>query len=234
MTTHDLDPSRSVGTMAHDAIVAPLESAKPHLRGWLHAGLSPVVLAAGVVLVWFAPTAEARWAAVVYSVAGIILFATSGLYNVGTWGPRGHAILQRIDHGNIYLIIAGTYTPVAALALGGWKEHLFVIGAWIAATLGVLFRVLWIGAPRLLYTGLYVALGWAIAPFMGDIFAASVAVGTLTLAGGILYTMGGVVYAVKWPDPNPTWFGFHEIFHAFTVGAWACQYIAISLLIYRA
>jgi hemolysin III len=225
---------RSVAELAHDVILEPLQAVKPRMRGWLHAGASPLVLVAGIILVCLAPTTTSRWAAVVYSVTGVILFGTSALYNVGTWGPRGHAILQRIDHGNIYLIIAGTYTPIVILALDGRTESFFIVGAWAAATMGVLFRVLWISAPRLLYTGLYIALGWAISPFMGDLFAVSVAVGALTLAGGLLYTVGGVVYALKRPDPNPTWFGFHEIFHVFTIGAWACQYIAISVLTYRA
>lgn len=225
---------RSVAELAHDVIVEPLEAVKPRLRGWLHAGASPLVLAAGIILVCLAPTSTSRWAAVVYAVTAVILFGTSALYNVGTWGARGHAILQRIDHGNIYLIIAGTYTPIVILALDGRTESFFIVGAWVAATLGVLFRVAWINAPRLLYTGLYIALGWAISPFMGDLFAVSVAVGALTLAGGLLYTVGGIVYALKRPDPNPTWFGFHEIFHVFTIGAWTCQYIAISVLTYRA
>lgn len=225
---------RSVAELAHDVIVEPLEAVKPRLRGWLHAGASPLVLAAGIILVCLAPTTTSRWAAVVYSLTGVVLFGTSALYNVGTWGPRGHAILQRMDHGNIYLIIAGTYTPIVVLALDGRTQSFFIVGAWAAATLGVLFRVLWINAPRLLYTGLYIGLGWAISPFMGDLFAVSVAVGALTLAGGLLYTVGGVVYALKKPDPSPTWFGFHEIFHVFTIGAWTCQYIAISVLTYRA
>lgn len=207
---------------------------KPHLRGWLHAGVTPVVLAAGLILIWLAPTAASRWAAAVYSLAGVMLFATSAVYNLGTWGARGHAVLQRFDHSNIYLIIAGTYTPVAILALDGWKEHLVIVGAWIAAAVGVIFRVLWIHAPRLLYTGLCIALGWAIVPFIGDLYVTSPTVGTLTLVGGLLYTLGGVVYALKRPDPNPTWFGFHEIFHALTIVAWACQYVAISLLTYQA
>ena len=229
-----LDQQRSATEVVHDALAEPLEAVKPRLRGWLHAGISPVVLVAGIVLVCLAPTTESRWAAVVYSIAAVTLFATSAVYNVGTWGARGQAILQRLDHGNIYLIIAGTYTPIVTLALDGRTENLFIIGSWGAATLGVLFRVLWIRAPRLLYTGLYIALGWAISPFMGDLFSASTAVGLLTLAGGLLYTVGGVVYALKKPDPNPTWFGFHEIFHAFTIAAWACQYVAISVLTYRA
>jgi hemolysin III len=196
--------------------------------------MSPVVLAAGIVLVVLAPTPAARWAAVVYSLAGVALFATSAVYNVGTWGPRTEVVLRRLDHGNIYLIIAGSYTPIAVLALDGWKQQMFVIGAWVGAALGVAFRVLWIHAPRALYTALYLLLGWAIAPFMGDLFSVSVAAAVLTLVGGILYTIGGVVYALKRPDPNPEWFGFHEVFHAFTIAAWTCQYIAISILTYRA
>lgn len=217
-----------------DLLAAPVAEMKPRLRSWLHAGVSPFVLAAGIVLVCLAPTSAARWAAVVYSLSAVALFATSAVYNVGTWKPRAHGVLRRVDHGNIYLIIAGTYTPIAVLALDGWKQQLFVIGAWVGAAIGVGFRVLWLHAPRALYTALYIILGWAIAPFMGDLFSASVAAATLTLIGGILYTLGAVVYGIKRPDPHPEWFGFHEVFHAFTIGAWICQYIAISILIYRA
>lgn len=214
-------------------VADPIAAVKPRLRGWLHAGMSPLVLAAGVVLVCLAPTTASRLAAVVYSLAGIILFTTSAIYNVGTWQARGQAILKRLDHGSIYLIIAGTYTPVATLALTGWQQQVFLIGAWVGAGLGVTFRVLWIHAPRALYTGLYLALGWAIAPFIGELLAINVAAGILTLVGGILYTVGGVIYGLKRPDPSPAWFGFHEVFHAFTIGAWTCQYIAISLLTYQ-
>jgi hemolysin III len=217
-----------------DVLAVPLAAVKPRLRGWLHAGASPLVLAAGIVLVALAPTTASRWAAVVYSLAGVALFTTSAVYNIGTWRARGQAILKRLDHGNVYLIIAGTYTPIATLTLEGRQQELFLIGAWVAAGLGVLFRVLWIHAPRALYVGLYIALGWAIAPFLGEILATSVAAGVLTLVGGILYTVGGVIYGFRRPDPSPTWFGFHEVFHAFTIGAWACQYIAISILTYQA
>lgn len=227
-------PDTPVGVRVEQVLADPMAAVRPHLRGWLHAGASPLVLAAGIVLVCLAPTTPSRWTAVIYSATGVILFTTSAVYNLGTWQARGQAILKRLDHGNIYLIIAGTYTPIAALALEGWRHDLFLIGAWIGATLGIAFRVLWIHAPRALYTGLYIAMGWAIAPFMGALFAASVAVGVLTLTGGVLYTIGGVVYGLKKPDPNPTWFGFHETFHAFTICAWTCQYIAISFLTYRA
>lgn len=217
-----------------DLLAAPLAEVKPRLRGWLHAGVAPLVLVAGIVLVCLAPTTASRWAAVVYSLSGVALFATSAVYNVGTWNTRAHAVLRRVDHGNIYLIIAGSYTPIAVLGLDGWKQELFVIGAWVGAALGVSFRVLWLHAPRALYTGLYILLGWAIAPFMGDLFSVNVAAALLTLIGGLLYTVGGVVYATRRPDPHPQWFGFHEVFHAFTIGAWTCQYIAISILTYGA
>jgi hemolysin III len=226
--------SRSAVDLVENVLAAQYAAVKPRLRGWLHAGVSPLVLAAGVVLVALAPTTASRWAAVVYSLAGVALFATSAVYNIGTWQARGQAILKRLDHGNVYLIIAGTYTPIATLALDGRQQELFLIGVWVAAGLGVLFRVLWIHAPRALYVGLYMALGWAIAPFVGDVFAASVAAGVLTLVGGVLYTVGGVVYGFRRPDPSPTWFGFHEVFHALTIGAWACQYVAISILTYQA
>lgn len=223
-----------VGGHVAEVLADPVAALKPRLHGWLHAGFAPVVLAAGIVLVCLAPTAEARWAAAVYSLSGVVLFATSGAFNAGTWGSGTHGVLRRIDHANIYLIIAGSYTPIAVLALDGWKQHVLLVGVWSAAALGVVFRVAWIHAPRLLYTALYLLLGYAILPFVGDLFEASTSVAVLTLVGGLLYTAGAVVYALRWPDPHPAWFGFHEVFHSFTIAAWTCQYIAISILIYHA
>jgi hemolysin III len=217
-----------------EVIAEELEVIKPRLRGWLHAGVAPVVLVAGIVLVVLAPTPASRWAAAIYSLSGVVLFVTSGLFHVGTWRPRAHGVLRRINHANIYLIIAGSYTPIAVLALEDPERRLLLIGVWTAAVLGVVFRVLWVDAPRLLYTSLYVLLGWSVVPFSGDLFRASTTAGVLVLVGGVLYTIGGLVYATKWPDPHPEWFGFHEVFHAFTIAAWACQYVAISVLTYQA
>ncbi|WP_134768038.1 hemolysin III family protein [Nocardioides sp. 1609] len=229
---HSLTRQRLPGPVAPAAVLRL--ALKPQFRGWLHAGASPVVLAAGIVLVCLAPTSSSRWAAVAYATAGVIVFAVSAVYNVGTWNARGQAILQRLDHGSIYLVIAGTYTPIATLALDGPRQQVFLVGAWVAAALGIAFRVLWLTAPRALCTGLYVALGWSIAPFVGDLVAASPAAGLLTVVGGVLYTVGGVIYATRWPDPSPTRFGFHEVFHALTICAWTCQYVAISILTYQA
>ncbi|WP_244931317.1 hemolysin III family protein [Nocardioides sp. W7] len=225
--------SQSLTDELEQVVSARLDALKPRLRGWLHAGVTPVVLAAGIVLVCLAPTPATTWAAVVYSLAGLVLFATSAVYHVGTWSPGAHGVLKRVDHANIYLIIAGSYTPLAATVLtGGTREALLVV-IWVGAAMGVVFRAVWIDAPRLLYTGLYLVLGWSFAPFIGDLFATSASAGILTVAGGLLYTAGGVVYGLRRPDPRPTWFGFHEVFHALTIGAWVCHYVAISVLIYQ-
>lgn len=206
---------------------------KPHLRGWLHAGMAPAVLAAGIVLIALARPGVARASAGIYTACGLALFATSGVYHLGRWGVRTHAWLRRADHGNVYLLIAGTYTPVVSLALTGAARVWLLWVIWLGAALGVAFRWLWAGAPRSLYTVLYVALGWSIAPVFGPLWdSAGTTVFVLTVTGGVLYTLGALVYATKRPDPAPRWFGFHEVFHAFTIAAWVCQYIAISMLAY--
>ncbi|WP_338145749.1 PAQR family membrane homeostasis protein TrhA [Streptomyces scabichelini] len=211
-----------------------IEEAKPRLRGWLHAGMAPLVLAAGIVLVALAPAGEARAAAAVYAGCGLLLFATSGVFHRGVWSPRVYETLRRADHSNVYLLIAGTYTPIAVLGLTGTVRTVLLWEVWIGAGVGILFRCLWPYAPRVLYTALYILLGWSLAPVFGPLVRhAGVAVFLLTLAGGILYTAGGIVYGLRRPDPWPAWFGFHEIFHAFTIAAWICQYVAISLLTYR-
>jgi hemolysin III len=143
--------------------------------------------------------------------------------------------LKRLDHANIFLLIAGSYTPFAVLALSDDTRIAVLSAVWGAATVGVLFRVFWVDAPRWLYTLLYIGLGWAAGLFVPQlIHGAGVAAFVLLAVGGLLYTLGGVVYGLKRPNPSPRWFGFHEIFHACTVAAFACQYIAASFVIYRA
>jgi len=211
------------------------ESVKPRLRGWLHAGTLPVALVAGFVLVALGPTLVARLAAVVYAVTSGLLFGISATYHRGVLSPRTREVLHRLDHANIYLIIAGTYTPFALLALEGTAGAVVLGVIWAGAIAGVLFRVLWAGAPRWLSTALYIGLGWTAVFVLPQLVegAGVVAVALLVL-GGVLYTAGGVVYAMKRPDPSPRWFGFHEVFHAFTVAAYLAQYVAVSLVIYGA
>jgi hemolysin III len=211
------------------------QSVKPRLRGWLHAGTFPAVLIAGLILVALGPTLPARIAAVVYALTSALLFGVSALYHRGHWSDRAEAVLRRFDHANIYLIIAGTYTPFALLALHGTVRTIVLAVIWTGAGAGVLFRMVWVSAPRWLYTALYIGLGWVAAGFMPQLLdGAGVAALVLVCAGGLLYSLGGLVYGLRRPDPSPSWFGFHEVFHAFTVAAYVAQYIAVSFVVYRA
>jgi hemolysin III len=220
---------------ATEAVSDAVAVAKPKLRGWLHAATSPLALAAGVVLIALAPTGPAAAAAAAYAVTSVVLFTTSAIYHRGTWSPVAEGRLKRFDHANIFLLIAGSYTPFGVLALSGDTRIAVLAAVWGTAVLGVLFRVFWVGAPRWLYTSLYLGLGWAAGFFVPQlIHGAGVAAFALIVAGGLLYTFGGVVYGLKRPNPSPKWFGFHEIFHACTVAAFACQYIAASFVVYRA
>ncbi|MFF0310804.1 hemolysin III family protein [Streptosporangium sp. NPDC004379] len=210
-------------------------SIKPRLRGWLHTGALPVAIIAGYVLVALGPTLQARLAAAVYAITSGLLFGVSATYHRGTLSPRLERVLRRLDHANIYLIIAGTYTPFALLALDGPARVVVLAVIWTGAIAGVLFRVLWISAPRLLSTALYIALGWTAVFVLPQLLSgAGVAAVALVIAGGLLYTAGGVVYGLRRPDPSPRWFGFHEVFHAFTVAAYVVQYVAVSLVVYGA
>ncbi|WP_405558445.1 hemolysin III family protein [Streptomyces sp. NBC_01171] len=209
-----------------------VEPVKPKLRGWLHAVMVPASLSAGIVLICLARTEQAVVACTVYAVTALLLFGTSAVYHLGTWGPLGEAVLRRLDHANIFLIIAGTCTPLAVL-LPSDRQALLLWIVWAGALAGIAFRVLWVSAPRWLYTPCYLALGWAPVRYLPDfLHTGGAAVVTLIVVGGLLYSAGAVVYAVRRPNPSPCWFGFHEVFHALTVAAFTAHYIAISLAVY--
>jgi hemolysin III len=203
---------------------------KPTWRGWLHAGTFPVAIAAGVVLIVLAQGAPAKWAAAVFMASSLLLFGNSAVYHRFNWGPKTKMVLKRIDHANILLLIAGTYTPLATLALEPEKGRLLLFLVWGGALLGILFRVFWINAPRWLYVALYLVLGWAAVMYMGDLLRANLAMMILVIVGGLLYTGGAVVYALKRPNPWPGHFGFHEIFHTCTVLAFLCHWVACLLI----
>ncbi|WP_295851872.1 hemolysin III family protein [uncultured Microbacterium sp.] len=203
---------------------------KPTWRGWIHAGTFPVAIVAGIVLIALAQGTPAKWAAAVFMVTSMLLFGNSALYHRFHWKPKTLAVLKRIDHANIFLLIAGTYTPLAVLALPTPKTTLLLSIVWGGAILGILFRVFWINAPRWLYVALYLALGWAAVMYLGDLLAANVAMMVLVVVGGLLYTAGAIVYALKKPNPWPGHFGFHEIFHVCTVLAFLCHWTACLLI----
>ena len=212
------------------AAVSAQAELKPTWRGWIHAGTFPVAIAAGIALITLADGAVAKWACAVFMATSVLLFGNSALYHRFDWGPRTKAVLKRIDHANIMLLIAGTYTPIAVLALPPQKGILLLTLVWTGALLGILFRVFWINAPRWLYVALYLLLGWAAVMYLGDLLQASVAMMVLVIVGGLLYTGGAVCYALKKPNPWPGRFGFHEIFHVCTVLAFLCHWTACLLI----
>jgi hemolysin III len=210
-----------------------LDEVKPRLRGWMHAASAPLTLAAGIVLVALSPTATTRIGSAVFATSALVLFTVSGIYHRGTWSPRVWRFLRRFDHANIFLLIAGSYTPFTLLLLHGSERVVLLSVVWAGAVLGVLFRVFWNDAPRWLYTPIYIALGWAAVFYFGDFVQnASTAVIVLMAVGGGLYTLGGVVYGFKKPDPFPRWFGFHEVFHTLTIAAFVAHYVGVSIATY--
>ena len=219
----------------------PLESAvesaaaaleiKPRLRGWLHAGAAPLALAAGIVLVALAPTTATRIASAVYAITGILLFGVSAVYHRGNWSPPVKKILKRLDHTNIMLVIAGSYTPLAVSLLPWDTAAVLLWIIWSGAVAGVAFRLLWLNAPRWLYTPAYIVLGLAAVFYIPDFWSTDPAVAILVIAGGAAYIAGAVIYALKRPNPSVNWFGFHEIFHAFTLVGFACHYAAILMAV---
>ncbi len=206
---------------------------KPRLRGWLHAVMFPISVIAGIVLVMQAETPQARISAAIFATTAALLFGTSALFHRGSWSPRVRGLLRRMDHSNIYLIIAGTYTPFAVLSLPSGKGQTLLLIVWVGALAGVIFRVVWIGAPRWLYTSVYVGIGWVAIFFLPDLVAgAGVTAVVLIAVGGVLYSAGAVVYGLKRPDPWPRWFGFHEVFHSLTIAAFTVHYVAVSIVVY--
>lgn len=203
---------------------------KPTWRGWIHAGTFPVAIAGGVLLIVFADGAAAKWAAAVFMASSLLLFGNSAVYHRFDWSPKVKKTLKRIDHANIMLLIAGTYTPISVLGLPPQKGTILLSVVWGGALLGILFRVFWLNAPRWLYVALYLLLGWAAVMYIVDLLHASVAMMVLVVVGGLLYTVGAVIYAMKKPNPWPGHFGFHEIFHVCTVLAFLCHWTACLLI----
>ncbi|MER6941915.1 hemolysin III family protein, partial [Nocardioides sp. NPDC000441] len=196
------------------------------------------------VLIVLAPAGAPRLGAAVFTMAALLLFTVSAVYHrgnaMGKWSPRSHTILKRWDHANIMLMIAGSYTPFSLLLLDGVTQVVLLSVVWTGAILGVFFRVFWPEAPRWLYVPNYIALGWAAIFFIPSFFSGAVALGvgigiatfTLICVGGALYTAGGVIYGFKRPNPWPQWFGFHEVFHTFTILAFIVHYTGVSLATY--
>jgi len=192
---------------------------KPLLRGVSHEIAAGVALAGLVALVIMAPGPRARVGALVYGLSLVGLFSVSALYHRPTWSPRARLWMRRLDHSAIILLIAGTFTPICLL-VGDRRAHVMLAVVWVGAGLGILRALLWPRAPRALATGLYLLLGWAAVPLVPAMYRAigPVSLGLLA-GGGLLYSIGAVIYATRRPDPFPRVFGYHEVFHALVVAA---------------
>jgi hemolysin III len=204
-------------------------AARPRLRGWIHAAMAPTALL-GAWLLWQSVTSEfpARLAVGVFGTCLVGLYTVSSLYHVPRWPVRVRHFLGRCDVAMIQLFIAGTFTPVAFFTLSGaWRTWSLVV-AWVIAIGGAAISASPLKAPRWLSTAGYIAFGWlGVVPMTRIIQALPWEGVGLIILGGFLYTLGGVVYAKRWPDPFPRWFGFHEVFHLLVVAASICHYLAI-------
>jgi hemolysin III len=238
---HRLDGLHERVDGASEAISEAIADVKPRLRGWLHLATAPLTLAAGIVLVVLSPDATTRLGSAVFAASALVLFTVSAVYHRGTWSPHTHSRLKRFDHSNIFVLIAGSCTPFALLLLDGAQRWTMLAVCWGGALAGVLMKVFWKGAPRWLSAPIYMALGWAPVFFFGDCTSGAMArygastgtaVMVLIAAGGALYTVGGLVYGTQRPNPWPRWFGFHEVFHSFTILAFTTHYVGVSVATY--
>lgn len=207
---------------------------KPKLRGWLHAATAPLSFVSFLVMLVIADDVKVRAGVAVFMVSALALFTCSAIYHTRTWSDEVRIIWKRIDHANIFLLIAGSYTPFSLLILDTREAVIMLSLVWGGALLGVAFRIFWTSAPRWAYVPLYVLLGWAAVLYWSEFSAnASTAVLVLMIVGGGLYTLGALAYGFKWPDPWPRWYGFHEVFHTLTIAAFIVHYVGLSLLAYQ-
>lgn len=214
------------------AAIQAYQALKPLMRGWLHAGAVPAAVIAGLILVLLAPP-ELRVAATIYALSTVALFGISATYHRGTWGPTAHGVLKRMDHATIFVFIAGTYTPIALTVVGGTQGTVLLWIVWLTALAGIIFKVFWIDAPRWLTVPIYISMGWAAVFFIPNILSnGGLAIVLLIATGGLCYAAGAVIYGMKRPNPSPRFFGFHEIFHSFTLGGYVSHYVGICLAIF--
>jgi hemolysin III len=205
---------------------------KPRLRGVFHEYAFFISLGCGVALITGASGGRARLAAAIYAGAVSALLGTSALYHRVTWRPRARRWMRRLDHSMIFVLIAGTYTPVALLALKGSLASTILIVLWAGALGGMIFKLAWIDAPKWLFAAVYVVLGLVTAAVFGQLPATIGWLGAAGLAaGGLLYAVGAVVYASGRPNPWPKVFGYHEVFHTLVLAAATLHYAVIAFAV---
>jgi len=206
---------------------------RPLLKGWSHLVAAVASTALCPILIALSP-AGTRAPAAIFSACVIALFTISGLFHRVQWGPRLYKIMQSLDHAMIFIVIAATYTPIAAVALPQPEGRIVLLLVWAGAIGGVVLHLAWPTAPRPVVVAPYLLVGWVALVVIDDIWRTlGVAGFTLLLAGGLLHSIGAIVYARKRPDPWPTVFGFHELFHLFVIGGIACHYVVVAFFALR-
>jgi hemolysin III len=210
-----------------------VDRVKPRLRGVFHQYAFFASLAVGAVFVAFVTGALERTAAAIFAGSVSAMFGVSALYHRVTWRPRARRLMRRLDHAAIYLLIAGTYTPFGLLVLdGAWRWTVLPI-AWGGAVAAIALKLAWVDGPKWLSAVIAVALGWVGVVAVPELYGETGIHGLVLLAvGGVLYTLGAIVYARGRPDPLPAVFGYHEVFHVLVIGAAACQYVAVALVVF--
>jgi hemolysin III len=217
----------------HDSIVTIAEEVKPLLRGWFHAvaSVGALIVTIGLLVKTYGETANFV-AALVFGLSMVVLYVVSSIYHIGSWEGRREQVLRAFDHANIFLLIAGTYTPICVNALTGHLRVTMLVLIWSLAALGVGCVLLTLRLPRAIMVSLYIGMGWVAliaAPELVRVLPLPATL--LLLGGGLLYTLGAVVYALRRPDPLPHIFGFHEIFHLFVIAGSSAFVAAIWIWI---
>lgn len=215
-----------------DAATIPERMVKPLLRGWLHLVCFFLAVPAAVLVVALATSPRGRVGAVIYGVGLVALFGVSGTYHRGRWSDQKRRLMQKLDHGTIFVMIAGSYTPLSLLVLRGWVAWTMLALAWSMAAIGFVLAFTDSRTTRVARGALYIVMGWA------SLFAApqllrglSIAELTLIAVGGVLFTVGAIFLATRWPDPVPHIFGYHEVWHVLVVAAVVCQFVAIASVV---
>ena len=206
---------------------------KPRMRGWLHAFAFPLVVAASIVLICLAPGGAMKAACAVYGASAMLLFGNSALLHLGHWGPRMTRVLCGLDYSNIFLIIAGTNTPIV-LAMHSWVTKPYLVTMWTAALTGTVLHLAWLRMPDWMNSIIYVVLGLApvlLLPMLWTSPAVGPAATVLIACGGACYIAGAVCFAIRRPNPVPGWFEFHEVFHVGTIAGYACHVVAVYLVV---
>ena len=223
--------ARESAAALRDSATEKIKAVKPRFRGVSHEWAFFVSLGLGLSLIVLADTPEKLLAAGIYAVSLSALFGVSALYHRIDWKTtRARMMMRRLDHSMIFLLIAGTVTPFALLTISGTLATAILIAVWTGAVIGIAIELLWIGSPKWVSVIVYLVVGWigAIA-FPAIVGSAGIGAGLLIATGGILYTVGAVVYATKRPDPVPTKFGYHEVFHLLVIGAAGAHFAAVAL-----